>query len=508
MTTPKQISLPLHLSDETRQLVTQIRAVLGAVDTYAVGGFVRDLLRRRDARDIDLAVSGDALALARRLADALGGSFVPLGEAWGVARVVLSRNDRPWVIDIGRLRGDLFQDLAERDFTINAIAVPLPTLLAEPHIIDPFAGLSDLERRTIRMVRPDNFDADPLRLLRAVRLAVELNFEIESATQEAIHVRAGRVTEPAAERCRDELVRLLEMERAARGLRLLDTLGLLDPLFPELVPTKTCEQPTKHYWGVFDHLVETVAVLDVLFGKEPPPYPWPVELRRVFWEEVGWWPDLRTRYEADFGDGASRLAFLKLGAFLHDVAKPQTKAVDAKGRIRFIGHAELGARRAEEILRRFRFSNQAIRLVATLVKEHLRPSQLSHRGEPPTRRALYRFFRDTGDAALDILILALADMASARGPRLHPRYWRYRVLYVRHIMQWRLEEETAVKPQRLVTGHDLMAAFGLQPGPLIGRLLAAIEEAQGAGEIRTREEALALADRLLEQRGRELRAVS
>lgn len=497
--TQGQTQAELRVTPQAQRLIGRIVHSLGlaADTTYVVGGFVRDAILGGEPHDLDIAVADDSVQVANRLAHRLGGTVVRLGEAWGITRVVLTQGWDGWTIDVGTLRGDLLQDLTERDFTIDALAVPITTLTANPLLIDPFDGLSDLRNRLIRAVRPENFDADPLRLLRAARLAVELVFSIEPATTQAIQARARRASEPSPERCRDELIRIMQTDRAAPGLRLLDTLGLLDVLIPELIPAKGCEQPTKHYWGVFDHSIETVAALDMLFARDQPTMPQLADFRRVFWEELGWLPDLRERYKAELADGVSRLAFLKLAALLHDVAKPQTKAYDARGRLRFIGHAELGARQAQTILQRFRFSGRAIRFVATLVEEHLRPGQLSHRGAPPTRRALYRFFRDLGDAALDVLILALADLASARGPRLHPVAWRNRVRYISYVLRRRYEEESIVKPPRLVTGHDLMATFGLTPGPLIGRLLAAIEEAQGAGEVETHEEALALAQRLL-----------
>ncbi len=206
--------------------------------------------------------------------------------------------------------------------------------------------------------------------------------------------------------------------------------------------------------------------------------------------------DLRSYLDEEPVAGRPRRALLKLAGLLHDVAKPQTRAPDETGRIRFFGHAELGAQVAQRIMRRLRFSHREAAWVATLVEEHLRPLQLAAPGEAPTRRALARFFRDTGDAATGLLLLSLADHLAARGPRASEAGWRAHIGYLAWVLRARFEDERLARPPRLVTGHDVMAALGIGPGPEVGRLLRAVEEARDAGEVTTREEALALVRRL------------
>jgi poly(A) polymerase len=197
-------------------------------------------------------------------------------------------------------------------------------------------------------------------------------------------------------------------------------------------------------------------------------------------------------------EGRSRAVLLKTAGLLHDVAKPETRAPDATGRIRFLGHAERGAETARRVLRRLRFSRRETDLVATMVEEHLRPMQLGQPGEPPTRRALFRFFRDTGEAAESILLLSLADALAARGPRMTLEAWRGHVAYVAHVLARRHEDETIFPPRRLLTGDDIIDELGLKPGPNIGRLLALLEDAVGSGEVTTRDEALAFVRQLVE----------
>ena len=161
----------------------------------------------------------------------------------------------------------------------------------------------------------------------------------------------------------------------------------------------------------------------------------------------------------------------------------------ADGRMRFFGHADKGAGAAAGILARMRFSNREIRLVETEVRHHLRPVQMSHDGLP-TPRAIYRYFRDTGEAGIDALFLSLADHLAARGAQLDLEEWREHAEVVEYVMAQHFKEESLVLPPKLVDGHDLIQLFGIRPGPEIGRLLEAVREAQAVGEVTTREEAL------------------
>jgi poly(A) polymerase len=184
-----------------------------------------------------------------------------------------------------------------------------------------------------------------------------------------------------------------------------------------------------------------------------------------------------------------------LAGLLHDVAKPETKSVEADGRVRFLGHPEVGARKSEVICRRLRFGNRETRFVSQLVDDHLRPTQLSpQHGTPPSRHALYRFFRDLDDAAPACLFLYLADGAGAAGPRLTLERWQRMVAFVAFVLAEHDKLKQQVPPaKRLVRGNDLMEALGIDPGPRLGQLLHAVEEAAGSGEIETREQAIEFA---------------
>ncbi len=457
------------------------------VKSYLVGGFVRDILLGRSTADIDIAVAGDALEIAPGVAATLGGKYVLLDEDNRVGRVVMANGNGRWQLDFSTLEGSIEQDLARRDFTIDAMAVDLSQLTAdssEVQVEDLFGGWDDLDRGVIRAVAETIFASDAVRLLRAVRLAAELGFSIESRTEALIRRDASLVAGVAGERVREELLRLLAVAQSRQFLPYLDEMGLLTALIPELVQMKGVEQPKEHCWDVFDHSIQTVAAVDFLLRKGDWEYAGDEALEVVPWSAV-----LAEHFEQEVSHGSTRRLMLKLAALLHDIAKPETKAIDATGRMRFLGHPQEGAPVAADILERLRFSAREMKLVEAMVRHHLRPQQMSQTGLP-TSRAVYRYFRDTGDAGIDILFLSLADHLATRGHQLDLAAWQEHAQTVEYVLAQRLQPESTVVPPKLVDGHDLINTFGMSPGPEIGELLEAVREAQAVGDIGSREEAL------------------
>jgi len=492
---------------------------------YIVGGFIRDWLLKRETNDIDIAVSGDAITIAQEVAGEIGGKFVLLDDINNVARVVVIEDEQPgkisqnqelrgaeWHFDFSSFSGDIKSDLARRDFTINAMALglsqfvtastatkrssrKLATPLAEKRpllkLIDPFSGREDLRDKIVRRVSEQIFEADAARLLRAVRLAAELDFTIEPETESLIHRFSQAVTEVPGERVREELLRLLTLPRAAYYLRYLDKLGLLLALIPELAESKGVEQPTVHFWDVFDHSLQTVAAVEFLIRESDWEYSNEDMLSTAPWSDA-----IDRHLSEEVSSGSNHKVLLKLAGIFHDIAKPMTKSIDDTGRARFLGHAKQGAAITANILERLRFSNREIRLVESLVYHHLRPAQMAN-NELPTQRAIYRYFRDTGEAGIDILLLALADYLASRGPLASMEEWRKNCQLINYILAEHDKQQAKILPVKLIDGSDIMNAFDLAPGQLIGKLLAMVNEAHASGELSTREEALALVQREL-----------
>ena len=477
------------------------------IKSYIVGGFIRDALLGRDTADIDIAVDADALEIAPRLATTFGGRYVLLDKINKVGRVVVANGDayssgKRWEIDLSMLRSGIEQDLARRDFTIDAMAIDLGVIVHEPYsslhdrdrgvislehpmIIDPFGGCDDLNQGIIRAVSDTVFESDAARLLRAVRLAAELGFTIDKGTEDLIRSSSYLVANVAGERMREELLRLLAVPQAGQSLCKLDRLGLLTALIPELAQLKGVEQPKEHFWDVFDHSLKTVVAVDFLLRQEGWEYASDDVLAAVPWSVA-----LVQHFKSEVSSGSTRELLLKVAALLHDVAKPQTKAIDADGRMRFLGHDKEGAAIAANILERLRFSTKEAKLVEIMVRHHLRPEQMSH-NELPSHKAIYRYFRDTGEAGVDTLFLCLADHLATRGPHLNLTQWQEHTKRVEYVLAQRFQKESLVVPPKLVDGNDLINVFGMSPGPEIGKILEMVREAQASGEITTREEALA-----------------
>jgi putative nucleotidyltransferase with HDIG domain len=465
----KTVSLP----DWPWQTVRALAAVRG-VRVWPVGGAVRDVLLGRPLHDWDFAVDRGAMKLARAVADTLGGAYYPLDEERDTGRVVL--------VEQGGIRLDL-------DFSALA------------------GGLADLEDGCVRAVSDQAFQDDPLRLLRAVRIASELGFEIEPQTAAWMQHDAHLLVEPSAERVRDEFVRLLSLPGAAASLERLDAFGLLALMLPELEALKEVEQSPPHRYDVWRH---TLTIVDVLEGvvavatgqgepssAEVPSTAWG-DLARTLSQFTG---NVADHLAVEVSSGHDRLQILRLAALLHDVGKPKTQSEGDDGRIHFYNHELVGAQMAAARMQELRFSRDEIERVRTIVGAHMRPAHLARAGDL-TRRAIYRFFRATSCGGVDVVLLSLADHLATWGSNLQEARWARRLEVAETLLtHWFDRYAETVEPPPLLTGGELMAELGLEPGPRIGRLLRTLQEAQAAGEVHTREEALALAKRLAKGQG-------
>ena len=481
------------VAPERRQLLERLTAFFNArgASAHATGGFLRDALLGLPARDLDVAVAGDSLALGRALAGELGGHFVTLDADRGHVRIVLPGGGVE--IDLTPVPGTIDDDLSRRDYTIDALGASLAEVAAGAvEVIDPTGGLADLEARLVRATSEEALREDPLRPLRGARIAAQLGFEIETSTGEMISRHAERVAEAAPERRRDELMRMLAVPQAGRGIRRLDALGLLSAVLPEMDVTRGVEQPKEHHHDVFGHSMAAVDALDTLLADERPADKRNGRLWRELWGALEWWDGGHEYFREPVAVGTPRRALVKLCGLLHDIGKPATKTFEESGRMRFFGHSDTGAEIAGRLMRRLRFSGREREIVVRMIEAHLRPVQMAQ-GRAPTKRAVYRYFRATGEAGVDTLFLSLADHLGTVGPNVRWDGFRVHVAVVSHILHLRFADERVTSPPKLVSGDDLMRELGLEPGALLGELLEAVREAQAAGDVSTPVEALALA---------------
>jgi poly(A) polymerase len=493
--------------EKKKQILDGLEKVGREVPVFVAGGPVRDWLLGRDALDLDLVIPEDAIRCAGDFAARTGGRLVLLDEDEGIARVVFS----DLTFDYSQYRGGagtLEGDLAQRDFTINAMAVPLacaleilraePTVLNEgtdrkrrmpemvrEELIDPLGGLSDLENAIIRAIARGNLESDPLRLLRAHRFRAQLDFAIERMTGAWITELSDTIRKVAPERINHELHLIMASEQASRAVCEMADDALLFQILPELAPTAGVQQPGFHHLDVLGHSLATVREIENLLAdgsKKFFPYG-PIEE----WVE----------------DNRGKITGLKWAGLLHDVGKPESRGEKGE-RTTFYQHDQAGTEIVERLGRRLRWSRRETAFAAGLVRLHMRPFHLLNdlRRNGPTKRAMRRLLVEAGSDYPALFILAMGDSMAGCGPLKPPELDTELSLLWERVHGFYLNKlRPAATGPRLLTGHDIQEIFGLSPGPLIGEALEALVDAQVEGIIDSREEAAAWLSEWLGSRG-------
>jgi poly(A) polymerase len=445
---------------------------------YLVGGSVRDMLiGAQDIKDIDLLIASGSEDVARLFADAIRGSFFFLDEERKITRIVKHTDCDTIQFDFTNFEGpDLNADLERRDFTMNAMALDLRAFIATASLdglIDPLHGREDVKNRLIRMTRPGVLDEDPLRILRAVRFAATLGFTIEEGTVDQIRRHARLVSRPSPERVRDELFLILSERNAEKHLMLMDSLGLLSPLFPELEPLRAFAPGRYHVHDVLTHSIKTAGYIDNVIDDLP---------------NIS--PDHSTTICAHLEERLEHLvprkAALRFACLIHDNAKPETFS-NVDGHIRFHGHDNLGAEKAVALCRRFKLSNDTEQAVTRVIRQHMRLFNLATPGGP-SKNAMYRYCRDIGDALPESLILAQAD-ARATSEIMPKERFTDTTEPMAAMLEYYYTKFLKVEAKPLLSGKDLIDR-GLTPGPRFRVILEEIKERQAEGALKDRQEAL------------------
>jgi poly(A) polymerase len=462
------------------------RSALAGTRAWLVGGAVRDGLLGRETADLDIVVDGDPALAARAVADAAGpAACFALSEEFGSWRVVA--RERAWQLDVEPLRGGTIEaDLALRDFTVNAIAQPI----AGGAPIDPLGGAADLRARRLRMAAPSAFEEDPLRVLRLVRLALELNLEADAATLARAGAHAQGLLDVSPERVFMELRRIIAAREARRGLELMSALGATAVVLPELEALRGVQQSRFHHLDVHGHTLEVLdrtieMTLGAGLGSD--------ELDACAGEGR---PAVDALLAEPLADELTRGEALRWGALLHDAAKPLTRAVRPEdGRVTFIGHDERGADLARAVLARLRTSERLRAHVAALVRQHLRLGFLVHEPQPLARTMAFAYLRKCSPVEVDVTLLSIADRLATRGDRAQEAV-RAHMAVARGLLGDALRWHAEGPPRPLLRGDELARELGIATGPRVGELLEQLSAAQYAGEVESRESAVAFARKL------------
>jgi tRNA nucleotidyltransferase/poly(A) polymerase len=471
--------------------------VLPNQEIYLVGGAVRDMMLNRLSRDLDFALPSNGISSARRVANALRSDFMVLDDERDTGRVIVTEPDGTRIfLDFATYRGgNLEGDLRARDFTINAIAYDLRANT----ILDPLNGAADVRGKTIRACSQMSITDDSVRVLRGVRLAAALGFKIELGTRKLMKQAANLLPNISPERKRDELFKILEGPKPDESMRALEMLDVFPHLLPELSAMKGVEQSPPHVYDVREHTLKVLKYLEKIITILSQSQPFQTSndpFNDLLIQRLGKYKEnFNEHFAESLNTNRSVRAALFFAALYHDVEKPATKSVDEAGRIRFFDHDVKGAEVAAGRGQSLNLSNDEIERIKVIVKNHMRfhffTNQLEDKQQEPSRRAIYRFFRDSGEAGVDLILLGLADLRGTRGDTLSQETWQAALNIACILLEnyWERPQET-VAPQRLLNGHDLMNEFNLEAGPIIGELLEAIREGQATGKITTRADAI------------------
>ena len=435
-------------------------------EIYLVGGAVRDILLNKENIDKDLIVTDeDAKTFSLKVADFLEGKFIPLDEENKIYRIVLK--DKINYIDITNPIGNSIEkDIMRRDLRINAIAVNIKTC----KIYDPTNGIEDLKNKTLNSIQEENFIDDPLRLLRIFRFQSVLGFKISQELMDISKKYAQLIQKPAKERIEYELMKLFNGEYTHSAILKLDECNILEYIFPFVEELKQIPPNAHHHLNLFNHSIESVKQVQKLYTEAD-------EYTKAHLNRI------------DFG-GFSRLAHLKLAAFMHDIGKFSTWTIEQDtGRHRFIKHDDAGAKLCPKILKNLMFSNKQIEYIQSIIKNHMYPSMVVSSPDL-NEKVMMRYVRKMEDNALDAIIIAKADRLSALGPEITKDIVNKNIELLTKLQEFYIKAQETIKPlPKLLDGNEIMDITGIKPSPLLGKILSELKEAQISSEITTKEEA-------------------
>jgi tRNA nucleotidyltransferase/poly(A) polymerase len=493
----------------TADLISQLRKTIDPfLGALLVGGVVRDQLTNTTCHDIDLIVPRETRRIAREVADMLGGKFFPLDEERGMYRIILTNEvGQMDMVDFSRLQaGSLEEDLRMRDFTVNAIAVKLH----EPDaFVDPLNGRVDLKDRILRSCSETSLEKDPVRVIRAARLSLAYNLQLAPGLISKIRAAGSLLIETSAERQRDEIFKILDGDHPASAIRILDSFGVLSLLFPALEKLKRVEQSLPHTMDVFEHTLASVdqfkRILDLFISPQKVLSDGGnLTFGLLAGKLGGYRENIADHFRVSLNPFRSRRSLDLLAILLHDIGKPSTRTVGTNGRTHFYQHENVGGDMVLEIARSMALSEAETDALSRMVSMHMRPRLYSKDDRLPTRKSIYRFYRQAKNHGVDACLLSLADYLAKSEYPPDQVDWEVELDRIGQYLEgWFNQKINWVEPIRLVRGEEIMAVFQIPPGQMVGTVLDAIQEAHAAGEITTHKEAMEYAKIILFNSARE-----
>ncbi len=485
-------------------LMQEISDILPRVkEIYLVGGAVRDAILQKTSKDLDFALKGDALKIARKVANSLHGSYYRMDDEHQTGRVILTNdNGSRTILDFSKFRGDNIEaDLNNRDFTINAMAIKIKNA---SELIDPLGGLADLQRKELRMCNPSSFKDDPVRIYRAIRMSARYQLKINSDTKKALKESVCTLDKPSIERLRDELFKILESPKPATSLIALSMLGALKYTLPEIESLKQVTAAFPHNLNAWDHTLQTIRNLENILTLLDVGYKHDNEsggnlILGLLSLQLGRFREnFSEHFSQSLNTERSSLSILNFSTLYHDFAKTILPSISEGKKTRYPGHEEVGARAAKEMAQMLRLSNDETQRIWSIVHHHGRVRAFSREEIIPSALDAYRFFTSAEDSGIDVILLSIADLMATYGASLPQEKISNHVAVCRRLLEFYWETPEKINPTEIIDGKVLMRKMRLTPGPMIGKLLEAIREAQVKEEISSQKEALTFAKKYLE----------
>jgi poly(A) polymerase len=449
------------------------------VNIWLVGGFLRDvyLKKKKDFLDFDFCVEKDVFAVAGEFAKKISAKLIILDKEQGSLRVILKKKDKIYTYDFTLIRGDdFYQDLSLRDFSINTLAVNLNS--KKYKLIDYFSVKKDLDKKVIRFIKEEVLLDDPLRILRGMSFSANYGFRIDKKTEKAMVKYKKLLKTVSGERVNEELFKILSADKSYPTVKKMSDLKIIDEVIPYVGKGRGVFQGRYHHLDVWDHSLETLRKFEELYHK------------RIVKDK-----DIFDYFQEELAQGRKCLQIVKLACILHDVGKPFAKKKRAKKTI-FHTHEKIGRDLAQDIAGILRLSFKEKEVLKKLIFWHLRPGYLADQVQP-SRKAIYRFFRDTGEDGIGVIILSLSDWRATRGPLTNARKRRKHEQIMLNLIDHYLEEKKKKPLPKIVDGYDLMRKFKLSPSPVVGKILKKVREGQALGKVVTKAEVYEIAKKII-----------
>lgn len=461
---------------------------------FLVGGAIRDVLLQRTVKDIDIIIDGEIKPIFSRLRRSFGAQAFMLDDERQTGRIIYQYSKGSVItIDLVKMNQfGLMTDLSERDFTVNAIALDLHH---PDQWVDPINGIENLNQNTLRSCSMRSMILDPLRILRGIRFSLGYQMEIEETTSILMKTEAENLVKVSSERVRDELFKILQSGHPLKGMHLMDEIGCIDPILPELIALKKVPAVKPHVLALWDHSLKVLENLNIivqgLIAIQRPVHNSNKFLEKCILAFRVFAEPFQALFSNEYPENRTRHGLLLLAALFHDTGKPAKMILGADQRMHFYGHENESSLLVFDRAKALCLSRQEVDYLVRVVKNHMRVHFLAMSKDPFTDRAIHRYYRDTGEIGLDICLLTMADLLATYEATLTESQFEKELGVVLRLLEgWFTKWDSIVSPCKVLDGNDIQVIFGLPPGPLLKEILTSLHEAQAVNEVRTKDEAI------------------